>query len=230
VIRDLMLLPGPPHTGWPLDPALWSLTVEAQFYLVAPLLFTMLASRTFAVMFFVVSVVWWLGYAAGIGGPYLPVWLCLFIAGSLYARTPVPDIAMRLAPVCFGLIVVAGIIFTIFPVSKEAARPLTILVSVLIAPYVAASVGRKSGRGDRATGNLAYPLYVIHMPVIDALVAIGMQAGLTIKISTSLAAAVALFCLIDLPLERLRRNFVRRCGAKPAALEPYPTLRPDLKP
>jgi peptidoglycan/LPS O-acetylase OafA/YrhL len=150
----------------------------------------------------------------------------LFAAGALYARAPHPALAARLAPWSLAATVAICAAAMIFRIPNlPTSRALLLLASALFAPYVAASVARPSGERDKRLGDLAYPLYVIHMPVAMLASAVALPGGAYARVVIDLAAAWVLLRAVDIPLERLRQRFVRGAMRRPAA--PAALLKPQ---
>jgi peptidoglycan/LPS O-acetylase OafA/YrhL len=135
---------------------------------------------------------------------------------ALYARAPHPTPAARLAPWSLAATVAVCAVAMIAGIpDRPTARALLLLASVLLAPYVAASVARVSDAGDKRLGDLAYPLYVIHMPAGMLVSAVALPGGSYARVAVAAAAAWALLRAVDIPLERRRQRFV--CRAMRAA-------------
>jgi peptidoglycan/LPS O-acetylase OafA/YrhL len=214
--RDILLLPRL-GSDWPIDPPLWSLVVEVQFYAVAPFLFVVLRRPLWAGAVIAASLAAYAAYIVWPLGPfYLAVWLLLFAVGALYARAPQPVLAAKLAP--WGLAATIAIC-TVGTITGLPDHPTThalmLLASALFAPYVAASVGQKSNARDKQLGDFVYPLYVIHMPVAALVSALALPGGAYVRIVLAVAAALALLRAVDVPLERLRHRFVSRRYQRP---------------
>ena len=77
-------------------------------------------------------------------------------------------------------------------------------------------LGVQIGR-DKRLGDLAYPLYVIHVPVAMLASAVALPGGAYARVVIAWAAALALLRAVDIPLERLRQRFVRGAMRRPAA-------------
>jgi peptidoglycan/LPS O-acetylase OafA/YrhL len=68
-----------------------------------------------------------------------------------------------------------------------------------------------SGRMDALLGQLSYPIYMIHILVISAVLSIGMAGytGLVLAVVVSVALAYAAYRWIELPLDAYRQSRVR---------------------
>ena len=93
---------------------------------------------------------------------------------------------------------------------------------VALVPYVAASLHRPSGANDRILGDLSYPLYLVHMPMLIAMQEIydwRTLPGVIGLILLTFAATYVFWRAVDRPAERMRkivlasRPFMRRYAA-----------------
>lgn len=86
----------------------------------------------------------------------------------------------------------------------------TLLVALTAVPFVAWNVHVKSGRLDRWLGDLSYPFYLLHFPVIYGATKLMGHSLLmkTVALVSTIALSVAVNLLIDRPLERWRRNLL----------------------
>lgn len=207
LVVDLLILPGTSNL-WPINPPLWSLTVEVQFYLMAPLLLLLVRETMWAAILFLAGIVGWFLYTADVTGNVLFSWLSPFIVGMVYARSPYSATASRLAPYSLVATVLIAVCASYLATDHPSVRLATLVVSIAFAPYVAACVSARSGNFDRSLGDLAYPLYIIHVPCAAFAFAIGGTYGIALIISA--AAALVLYFSIDRPFERARRRFVSR--------------------
>lgn len=79
---------------------------------------------------------------------------------------------------------------------------------MVIVPFVAWNVGNTSSRLDRELGNFSYPLYLVHFPVIRMvqLLPMGIMEHKATAAFLSICTALAIYVIIDRPLERLRHK------------------------
>jgi peptidoglycan/LPS O-acetylase OafA/YrhL len=77
-----------------------------------------------------------------------------------------------------------------------------VMIGLLI-PFL--FLASKSVRWDRFIGDLSYPLYIVHMPVIKA---VGLRPSAeTLIVIWSIALSICLVLLVDRPLDRWRHSF-----------------------
>lgn len=196
----------------------WSLDIEMQFYLALPILLY-LAHRVGLSVLLAGTVVltgagWWCSEWFGIEtvAKYLPA----FAIGIALARTnwnPGERTAVASAAAfVLATLLLMGSGFGRDQLDKMAPDIVNLDVFAMIwalplIPYVARSLHRKSGGADKKLGDLSYPLYLVHYPLL-ALVAAGgvTTADKLIVVGGSMALAVMLYWLVDTPSERLRKR------------------------
>ena len=223
----------------------WSLASELLFYGLAP--FVVRSLPRIAVLFAASLALRWglifgFGFSSEVWGyNFFPGTLCLFLLGSLayhlYARLKTRG-AAKVAGVALGAGIAA---FSLWSIGRQGGvllieratgydTPLLWLAYVgfaLAMPFL--FTASKTSKLDRWIGELSYPLYVVHGLVLGLIfgkfhrpgsdLAWDVAAGLL-----SLAAAAALFVLIDRPVDdwRHRRYSLRGRGGTvklPAARE-----------
>lgn len=142
--------------------------------------------------------------------PYFLCGTCLYLASS-QAR-PLARIAGIIAAIAFaGILVEQGH----KPPVHEAAGftrdrlSQTLIMVLLIALFTALSfirIGGRLARFDRALGDLSYPLYVVHDPII-VLVALYFAPGVPTAMATAVVALMVawlLYTVVEQPLIALR--------------------------
>jgi len=215
-----------------LNPPEWSLAIELQFYLLAPLLLVLVRSMRWVCALLAIGTVFWLRFTFEHGDTWLPVFLVFFLAGVLYARHPLPQTAARFALGGLALFLVFGVLASVLPAmgaGKTYLRFYILALTIAILPYAALSVAKVSSKTDRVLGDLAFPVYIAHWPVF--VVASGLVSRWILPAMLATAVVSLLLCaLVDRPLERWRRAFVASRRARPAlTLDAYNAALPEKR-
>jgi peptidoglycan/LPS O-acetylase OafA/YrhL len=205
--------------GEAIDPPVWSLAVELQFYALAPLLFVVLRNRIVATAVLLAGMVFFVRFSLGLTGTYIYHFIVPFALGIIYSYSPRHALAVKLAPYsllaifAFAVATNLEIVRPLIPLDyhSDEVRRLTVMFFHLISlPFVAASLSIRSGSVDRALGDLAYPVYLLHWPmfVLAGLMVSGTVVPLAILLTAVLS--LAMFWFVDRPLEAWRHEFVAR--------------------
>jgi len=166
--------------------------------------------------------------------PYFVLGAGLYLASSLPSRTLARIVGVIAAVACVGVVVDQ----CNRPAFHEAAGfardrlAQTLIMMLLIALFAALSVMRVGGRLariDRALGDLSFPLYVVHEPVI-VVAALCFAPAVPVAIGTALtalAAAWVLYAGLEKPLMALRTR-IRKADIAfaDAAAAPAPAAAP----
>ena len=208
-----------------VDGTIWSLDIEAQFYLLLPLVLFAIAGarlgrRTFALAsvaicgigtaltlrFAVANVLfYWPMFAAGVS-------ICV------HRWKPSGRWALiSLLAVCVGIAANQALLHIPFSPSggpRDGPLPFitydaaTMAIALLGAPMIAWVVSLPSNRRDHHLGDAAYPFYLFHVPLIFVSLAfIGGMAGKVVALVAAAAVTYLAERFIDRPLERLRRRY-----------------------
>ena len=195
-----------------INGALWTLKIEVMFYLVLPLLAWLLRAfgkaRWLLVVVIYIAAVVWRWWCARVASTDPGVWLELsrqlpgqmsfFISGiALCAWRDKLNWRSTLPPL--GLL-----LFTASIVFKEA-EPLRAAGLAILIGWIAVGMPRLF---DAARfGDLSYGLYLVHFPIIQTTIAVGLFAsssvfGLSVAGAASLVAALLLWWLVERPALR----------------------------
>jgi peptidoglycan/LPS O-acetylase OafA/YrhL len=224
--------------GAPLVPA-WSLDIEMEFYLVAPLVILLMQykPRVALLACAVVSAVSFALFYDRAFTSYLP-W---FVAGMLAARYPAlrPSRAVAFSSAALTLAVIAlfAAVPALRPVLFGGAHrsavymawnpPFNIALAAFALPFAIGSLSLRSNAFDRLLSDASYSLYLVHwLPLlfishyvtqIAALPHTERALATAPLIALAYAAAFGLTLYIDRPCGRLREHFVDIRLAKRAA-------------
>ena len=240
-----------------LDPQLrtflpvWSLDIELQFYIVAPLLFICFSPSNDRLRTLFVSSVALAGlfiFLRSFEGSkaqagWLPMYLAFFLVGVRTAQTKWrPALGLALG----GATIAAA--FVVLCLANASLRPLlvqgsfsgwlsdynaaaNVTLAFLMAPYAMATVHQRGVLPrslDRHLSNITYDIYLLHWPTAVALLRFAGDVSTYRRLPLiALAwvlvpcASVALYILLDRPIDRQRARFVRRQLDLPA--QPLPS-------
>jgi peptidoglycan/LPS O-acetylase OafA/YrhL len=202
----------------------WSLDLELQFYLALPLMWLAVARLSLPQLWLLAAAGWAVGIVLMARGAYsFLLYLPAFAAGMWLTRVRWQSGA---GPVLIGLalFVAIGAGLAAWPESRPLVfkqpglSPLVehlghLAWSLPLWPLVAWSLSvtgsARANRRDKAWGDAAYSLYLVHAPVIAVLAAVTGWQGLELKLLLLPIIAVATYGLyrwIDVPLENARRH------------------------
>jgi peptidoglycan/LPS O-acetylase OafA/YrhL len=194
----------------------WSLDVELQFYLLAPLIFLLARRRgLFVAATAALSLLgWWLKVRFEVVTVFM--YLPMFAFGALMADSGWRP-GRKGALASLGAFIAVTALILAIPATaglldKTKTHPLDadifgMLWALPLLPYVAASLGIRSGPFDRDVGNWSYPLYLVHYPLIATFVAHGHSKWIGVALAPMVA--LALYYGLDRFFERYRRRFIQ---------------------
>ncbi|KHL26180.1 hypothetical protein PK98_06690 [Croceibacterium mercuriale] len=208
----------------PVAPA-WSLDIEMQFYLLAPLLAVALLRPALRLPLIAGAAILALVATWSLSVPTLAHYAIFFLAGMTVSATrwqPGSTLAYGSAAAVVGTLVLvtvtplAGILWGgANPSPLYAWNPLfNVVMAFVCLPYAMWTVYQKSDRADRMLADLSYVIYLLHwvavqwfysmagQPVLERL----MVAG-TGVVAVCLGS-LALWHLVDRPANRLRHAWV----------------------
>jgi peptidoglycan/LPS O-acetylase OafA/YrhL len=232
-LREL-LIAGSNGAGTDLPPT-WSLDVEMQFYLLAPLLIT-LFGRIGPLFRYLLAVAacGWFGLFLFRGGNFQLAHLSLFVGFFLIGVIvqmaqwkPSRALAVGSLLIFFGITLIMALSPQtqrgVWKAGLDTARS-PFVVSVwwivgagVVVPFLAWNVSQDSAPFDRLLGNLAYPLYLFHWIPSEWYNRFSLRTDPAWKQCTLLginflaagAGAIVILLLVDRPSERLREAWVR---------------------
>lgn len=184
-------------------PQAWTLGIELWFYLLAP--FFLRRSPAVIISLFVGSLAlrmalqFWLGLS---GDPwsyrFFPSELALFLLGAIAHRFDRRS-----------LIVAAVTVAVVLFINRSGGAGRLASVSFLAAAAVAIPwlfEKTQNMEADKFLGELSYPIYLVHI------LAGSLIAGAVPALLATLAAAVALYLMIDRPIDRWRQSRLTRAA------------------
>ena len=209
-------------------PQAWTLGVEFSFYLIAP--FIVRRSRAVIVSILAISlsmrVV--LQVLFGLEGDpwsfrFFPSELALFLVGALgyrvYRRTGIQPNAEQYTLFCAAVFVGAALLFNRWDGAPRIAAVCFLVIACLLVPRLFKL--SKANVLDRHLGELSYPIYISHITAIWF--AHFLFPSQTVLIRGSLAlfgtvmASLALYLVIDRPVDRWRQALLHRRGVEERA-------------
>lgn len=216
-----------PYPGAPVNGALWTIKVELMFYLVVPALVALCrryGHHRVLGLGFVMGCLWWGGFMAlawhtGRGGfaevaKQMPGQLMFFLPGAWawYERERLARWGHRVG--------VAGALLLLLAYQWDQTRPtpgvflypLALTLCVFWAAHILRPLGDAARHGD-----LSYGIYIVHFPVIQTLVQLGVFGAaplLGAGLATAITVALALLLWRHIEAPALGRR------ASPARLSP----------
>ena len=206
-------------------PPAWSLSVELAFYVIAPFLVRRASGFILGLMALSLALRALLFFKLHLTndpwtGRFFPTEILFFLAGVLayriYRRVQLHELAKRFWPMIVVAFFGCFLAYQFVPEWSIAGLPIKQAVyyplAWLVIPFAFAS-SRKS-KIDRYIGELSFPLYLVHYPMLRLLLMVLHHFRLDsllapIGIFLSLAASIVLLRVVTLPLEKLRQRRVQ---------------------
>ena len=208
----------------------WSLDLELQFYLLLPLCLWWVNRNAngrgtrAALLLGVLSIA---GAIALAHGALTALAFAPAFAAGVYIRVADWRSSARAAALAVAAFVAIGVVLWLLPPTRpmiiKGDAPWWLDLAyvawcMVLTPYVAWNVHRPSPPVDRELGNLSFPLYLVHFPLVMVAVrwaGTGM-AGKALALVLTIVATLLLYALFDRPFEAWRSRLWRR---KPAAAD-----------
>ncbi|PPD45556.1 MAG: acyltransferase [Methylocystis sp.] len=210
----------------------WSLDMEMQFYLIAPLFIFLVSKNVYVLLGCVLISILSraLGGAATVA-PFL-LFFGLGVASSSHKLAPSRSLAYGSLFATLGVLFLCGLILVKDFALGETQGPLlafssktNLLIAVLMTPFALYTTRQKSGSTDRMFGDLSYIFYLLHWSVIGAIgTGEGSYAERLLLCSEAVviifAASWLIWRVFDRPIGKLRSAWVasRRIAVAPAGL------------
>jgi peptidoglycan/LPS O-acetylase OafA/YrhL len=231
-ILRAFLLVGSAHEHVLLVPS-WSLDVEAQFYLLLPLLVLLLnrlkdqtaarVSVLFAILLFPLALL-----PSPESNPWVFTYSTFFLLGIAQAYKPwIPS--LKVAMISLTAFVAGTAAITILPQTRGLIMggqhpydpslyahndQLCAVLALIIGPFLLYSLSIRSSSLDRRLGNMAYPMYLVHWVIPVMLVAVmGRLSPMKFRlfdIVLVLVFSVVLELLVDQVAEKQRERFMKQ--------------------
>lgn len=236
IVRQIPIV-GSASAGLILPPA-WSLDVEMQFYLIAPLLLWVVWRMRLGIAWITFGLTLVLSTLHFVlrGHPEAPVFwpfASLFLLGILIDRSNWQPKLIH-AILGLGLFAFLTTLFyalpggldgiwqrgadlpTVTDLQSMGAELWWLVGAIVCIPFVAWNVHQRSGHFDRWLGNLAFPLYLFHWMPRDVYYhfvnwnqPLGWNLALLVgNVLTAFGGAILILHFVDTPLDRLRGKWV----------------------
>jgi peptidoglycan/LPS O-acetylase OafA/YrhL len=181
----------------------WSIGVEIWFYLLAPFLVRLREGWLVLISIGGFALKAWMTMRQYPANFFFPTQIDFFIVGMLLHRFYV-----RRKPSTRGgyvmLILVVGLFLCFNKLPSVVVPYLVYATAIPAIPFLFALT--RSNSFDLSLGNLSYSMYLVHMPIMGALwLAFRTNGGLATSTATVLAS-VALYLVVERPIERLRNR------------------------
>jgi len=197
-------------------PQAWTLGIELLFYVIAPFI---IRRKTWVILIIA-------GLSLGLRGylyfgldlnhdpwthRFFPTELFFFLLGILGYRMHKAlkgwEHSKRVGEIALGLILLLTVIFSL--ISWSGFQYVYFLLFFLGLPFIFERT--KRWKWDRTIGELSYPVYICHLLILEAILALALPqpGGLGLVLTVlSVVAAIVLNRLIAMPIERIRQKRV----------------------
>jgi peptidoglycan/LPS O-acetylase OafA/YrhL len=220
-------LNGPPTNAAPvawqllLVPQSWSLSMELMFYALAPFLMR-LRWQWLAGIAAASIVLRYSGFFLPVDyglwqGRLFPTALFLFLFGMLAHRAlPAVERLPRGIGYVLGAFALVVVVFEAqLGLPDEVSRWIVYGTIGLTLPFVFNAF--RNVAADRWIGELSYPIYLTHLNVVGVVLTFSLPWPVVTTIALTLAASIALFVLVDRPIDAWRQRRVAAALATAAA-------------
>lgn len=193
--------------------ALWTLKIEVMFYIILPMLAWLLRiagpAHWLLIILIYAGAEVWREVLSGMGqaelSRQLPGQMSFFITGMALYRLSLSGVRLHIAGLAGAIILAASLIVD----ELEPARALGL---GLVAIWIASGWPRLP---DAARfGDLSYGVYIVHFPIIQTVIALGLfvapWTGAGISLAAAFVAALLLWRLVERPA--LRRDSAYRAS------------------
>jgi len=209
------------HLVWRfmLNPPAWSLSLELFFYLLAPFLVRRHLNVLIAIVVASFAIRFGLKYGYSLDHDpwtyrFFPVELGIFLLGSISYKVyqkyvkdkDLEKYKFLILASAYGFWIVAPYI----PQFKPIFYP---IVTALMIPYVF-HISKRNAK-DRKIGELSYPVYICHWPIMlvfDSLGYFGAEGPMRqlIMLPTVVAVAYCIYRYFEEPIEKARQNLISK--------------------
>jgi peptidoglycan/LPS O-acetylase OafA/YrhL len=210
------------------DVPAWSLDIEMQFYVIAPLLAALLLRVPAGVLIVLASM--FSAIASHIWGQSLASCLVFFVLGMASARSnwrPKRHIvAVSLA--CVVLIIVIALLVpnwrSLVLVGAHAGalawlNPcLQVAIGLLIIPYAIWTTHQSSNSRDKVLADASYALYLLHWPLFQWMERHWLARSLlpvAVLVASTIALSLGIVVYFDAPIQRARNRWLKGRRAPP---------------
>jgi len=200
----------------------WSLDIEIQFYVIAPLVIFLISRSIYALFLFVL--ISFFSNSFG-GAASLAPFLYFFgigISSALLEITPTPQQAY-LALIAAATVMLVCLLIAIYnntlaeytPIQLVFSHKINLLLAVIMTPWALYTVRQPSNLFDRMLGDLSYIFYLLHWSILGIMkTGEGSYFFRLVNCLLALLIITALSYLIwrfyDHPINQLRAKWVKR--------------------